>query len=197
VPRAVPVLLCLLTLALAACGGGDDEREPTALLSRSEAQRLDERVSRIGQLAAEGRCEAARDNLRDFAFRVEQLPERRDPDVRRELEDGAGELERTLERECAPEEAPETTGSTTTEPEVETAPETTEEVAPPPTTTEEIEPAPVDPTPTPVPDEDGEGGAGDEGTPPGQGGTPPGQGGTPPGQLPDDSGGVQAPGGDG
>jgi len=193
------LLLCLFALVPVACG--EEERDEAALLSATEARELDQRVARIGELAAEGRCTAARENLGNYAFLVEELPERRDPEVRAQLRDGAGELERTIAAECARPESAATTEATT-------APETTESVPEPePTVTEEVpvepepepEPAPTGEVPAPeAPGEDGEGGAGDEGVPPGQGGTPPGQGGTPPGQVaPDASGGAQAPGDDG
>ncbi len=193
VHRALPVLLCLLALAATACGSESDA-DDTTLLARSEAQRLDQRVARIGQLAAEGRCDAARDNLSDYAFRVEQLPERRDPELRARLQEGAANLERTLAAEC---DRPATTTETTetTEPETEPPTTTTDEVPtePPATTDTEPEPEPEpEPDPEPAPQEPDDGG-GDGATPPGQGGTPPGQGGTPPGQAPDGSGGAAAP----
>jgi outer membrane biosynthesis protein TonB len=199
VPRALPALLCLLALALGACGD-DSSADDTALLARSEAQRLDARVTRIGQLAAQGRCAAARDNLGDYTFRVGQLPERRDPELRARLQEGAANLERTLAEQCdQPEPATESTATTETQTEPVPAPTETEtEPTEPPATTDttpvEPEPAPVpEPAPAPAPDD----GGGDDGAPPGQGGTPPGQGGTPPGQAPDGSGGAAAPEGAG
>ncbi len=202
VHRALGVLICLLALAFAACGG-DADPDDTSLLARSEAQRLDERVSRIGQLADEGRCDAARDNLRDYAFRVEQLSERRDPELRSRLREGATNLERTLARQCDTPEQVTTETTETTEPETEPAPTTTEAapVEPTPTVeTQPVEPAP-EPVPTPTPEEQ-EGGAGDEGgggngNGGGNGGNGNGNGGGGGQVVPDDSGGAIAPGDDG
>ena len=166
--------LALLTvLVVAGCGSGGEESD---LLGPGEAATLDRQVELVSERAQRGDCDGAERAVARYAELVGQLPDLRDPELRRALRDGATQLEERLAAECEEpvEEDPTTATSTAVTPPPEPTETTPTETTPPetePPATEpepEPEPEPTTPVPTtptaPVPDtgEGGEGGAGDE-----------------------------------
>ena len=192
-------VVLLSVLVLAGCGSGGDE---TALLGPVEASRLDRQVELVDERVAAGDCDGARRALSQYAQLVDRLPDRRDAALRRELRDGATQLEGTITADCEPAaEEPATTATTTTsepaptttatEPETTTTTTTTTEPepAPEPTTTAPAPtPAPT-PTPTvPAPVEPDPGGGEEDGQGQGQGGDAGGSEGSGGAGVPEDEG---------
>jgi hypothetical protein len=174
-PLACLVLLAfgLLTAFATACGGGgDDER---ALLGERRAASMRDDLDKIADYVSAGRCDAARDRLDSLRAKVNDLPQRTDPDLRDRLTEGVAHLEQISPEECRDNDDTQTTETT------ETVPETTPETVPPPTATE---PPPTQTTPPPT-----------ETQPPPQ--TEPAPAPEQPDvePAPDDSGGEEAPGG--
>lgn len=170
----------LAAVALASCGGDDDD-DGTIPPENASAmlQDLDDARGELDELD----CDSLGDAAGNLLDEINNLPDTVDPEVRTALVEGAQNLQSQASDESQCE--PATTEQTTTEP------PTTEETTTEPTTTEETtttepeedkEKPPKEPKPAPEDDDEGEGGG-----PPV---TPPGQGGQPPGQAPPESGGV-------
>jgi hypothetical protein len=149
--RTLAASVCCAALALAGCGGDDDEG------AKIPAAQADSLITQIGQIEDDvnnQRCEGARFHLDELEQRAGQLPRDVSEEVRTNIADAIGDPRRLAADECEGDQTettePDTTEETTTEETqttTETAPPTTTETTPPttettpPTVTEEAPPA--------------------------------------------------------
>jgi outer membrane biosynthesis protein TonB len=171
-------LLALLSLALAGCGGAENER----MLPSEDADALLAHLDAAEEFVEEDRCGRARSQLRQAAARTDQLDQQVSDELRRNIADWIAYLRAELPEVCEPE--PEETPTPAPTPATPTP--ATPTPAPTPTPTPEPTPSPT-PTPTPDDDDDDEddeddngGGGGGTGGSPGGSGNTGGTGGTPP-----------------
>lgn len=124
-------------LGVAGCGG-DDEPEPS--LPLEDAQTLLATLGEIQSNVEVGSCVVAREKVDELRTEIDQLSSEVDEDLRREMENGADQLEILVNDpdQCERPEEPEPTIETETEEEPE--PTTTEQETEPETTTEETQP---------------------------------------------------------
>jgi chemotaxis protein histidine kinase CheA len=168
--RLTVLALAAATLALTACGGGEDAK----LLPGTTAAEITENLESVKQLASEGECVGAANTAQDVNTQVETL-EGVDPKLVQALQRGAEKLtevvatceEETTEAIAPPDEAPATEETTKLPPgqekkeekeqekeesKAEKDAEKQEKHEPPP-----VETAPEEPPATPPPGTDGGG----------------------------------------
>ena len=145
--RSLTLSVCLLALALAACGGDDPGKGLPSSTARGLTQELAAVQRRLDQ-GSVGACEdVLNDSVPTFQRRLDSLPEATDPQLRSALDDSFAKLRTLSEQECD-ERRKKAEDKQQTEP--DTTPEpvpTTPAPAPPPTT-----PEPTTPKTTPKPD---------------------------------------------
>jgi hypothetical protein len=140
-----PLLVCVLALALAGCGGGDDGTIPP-----HDADNLLNQLDAIQDDVDGGDCEQAQAHAQEFIDGVNALPDDVDPEVAGELTKAATNLDQLTSdpAECASGASGITGAETTDTTETDTTEEpatVTEEEPEEPTTTEE-EPTEEEPT---------------------------------------------------
>ena len=145
--RSLTLSVCLLALALAACGGD----EPGKGLPSSTARGLTQELAAVKRRLDQGSVGACEDVLNDsvptFQRRLDSLPEATDPALRSALDDSFAKLRTLSEQECDErrQKAEDKKTETETTPTIPTPTETT----PPPTTTETTPPPTTETTPKP------------------------------------------------
>ncbi|MDQ3721087.1 MAG: hypothetical protein M3350_09970 [Actinomycetota bacterium] len=181
--RLLTVSLCLLILALSACGGED----PGEGLPTSTAQALTQELASVQRRIDQGSLGACEDVLEDsvptIQRRLDTLPEATDPELRSALDDSFARLRTLSEQEC--DERRQRAEDRKTERETTPTIPTPTETTPPPPTTDTTPPPTTEATPKP--DKGDEDKGKEKGTEKGRnddGGT----GGSQPGQTPGDQG---------
>ena len=159
-----PLLACVLTLALAGCGGDSGE---SGTLTEDQAAGLQQTATQVENYFNAGRCEEASEEADRLVAAIDDLPAEVGKDVKDPLREMAQNLEDLANEECEgsesesqPEPEPTTPPVTTVDP--TTATDTTEE--PDPSEDEEEdedqpeeedeqpqEPDPPEPAPEPEP----------------------------------------------
>lgn len=170
------ILYCLVCFG-AGTGIALAMNPPTVGIPAATAASLRERLERISELAAEGRCSGVEGQLEGAQSEIDNLPQRTNDEVVQSIQDRLDEGRTQALAECRRVKAELDTATTPTEP---TTPEETPTPTPTPTTVPDPTAPPVDP------------GAGDGGPDPGSG-----EGQTTPGEAddPGTGGGVPIPDG--
>lgn len=183
--RLLTLSLCLLALALAACGGD----EPGKGLPSSTARGLTQELAAVQRRLDQGSVGACEDVLNDSVPTIQRglgsLPEATDPQLRSALDNSFAKLRTLAEQECD-ERRQKAEDKKQTEP--DTTPEpvpTTPAPAPPPTDTT---PEPTTPKTTPEPDKGDENQDKNKGKGKSGGDNGGGSGGSEPGQTPGNGG---------
>jgi hypothetical protein len=142
--RRISLLWCVLALAIAGCGSGDDGTIPP-----EEADNLLTLLSDLEDDVAAGDCDLAQQHAQEVATAVEELPGDVDPEVADALAGAADNLDRLAQE---PGECTETGTSGAAEEQPATEP--TEAVTPTTTTEETTTTTTDEETSTPEPEEE-------------------------------------------